>query len=71
MVLVVLVAAYYYLTFGSTDSFLGGASNLRNVGLFSTTDTNDTLFAGQTFSSSACNTNQNVNVTYQIRFTTT
>lgn len=62
--------AQFTVTFGSTDSFLGGSSNLANVGLFATTDTNDTIFAGQTYSSSACNTNQNVNVTYQIRFTT-
>lgn len=62
--------AQFLVTFGSTDSFLGGSSNLSNVGLFATTDTNDTIFAGQAYASSACNTNQNVNVTYQIRFTT-
>jgi len=32
------------------------------------TTTNATLFAGNTYTSSSCNTNQNVNVTYQIRF---
>lgn len=63
--------AQFLITFGSTDSFLGGSSNLSNVGLFNLTTTNDTLFAGQSYASSACNTNQNVNVTYQIRFTTT
>jgi hypothetical protein len=42
---------------------------LSNVGLFATSNTNDTLFAGNTYASSSCNTNQNVNVTYQIRFT--
>ena len=57
-------------TFGSTDSFLGGASNLSNIGLYYSTETADTLFAGQTYTSSSCNTNQNVNVTYQIRFST-
>ena len=63
--------AQFLVTFGSTDSFLGGSSDLSNVGLFATTDTNDTLFAGQTYATSACNTNQKVNVTYQIRFSTT
>lgn len=54
--------------FASSDSFLSAAANLSNVGLFNTTSTNATLFAGNTFTSSSCNTNQNVNVTYQIRF---
>lgn len=61
--------AQFTVTFSSTDSFLGGSSNLSNVGLFAATNTNDTLFAGNTYASSSCNTNQNVNVTYQIRFT--
>jgi len=55
-------------TFASSDSFLTGASNLSNIGLFAATATNDTLFAGNTYASSSCNTNQDVNVTYQIRF---
>ncbi len=54
--------------FASSDSFLTAAANLSNVGLFNTTSTNATLFAGNTYTSSSCNTNQNVNVTYQIRF---
>jgi hypothetical protein len=54
-------------TFGSTDNFLAGASNLSNIGLFNGTTTTNTLFAGNTYASSSCNTNQNVNVTYQIR----
>jgi hypothetical protein len=60
--------AQFTAPFGSTDSFLGGASNLSNIGLFAATNTNATLFAGNTYTSSSCNTNQNVNVTYQIRF---
>lgn len=62
--------AQFTATFASSDSFLSLASNLSNVGLFATNATNDTLFAGNTYASSSCNTNQNVNVTYQIRFTT-
>ena len=60
--------AQFTATFSSGDSFLAGASNLSNIGLFNSTATDDTLFAGNTFASSSCDTNQNVNVTYQIRF---
>lgn len=62
--------AQWTATFASSNSFLSAASNLSNIGLFATTDTNDTLFAGNTYASSSCNTNQNVNVTYQIRMST-
>lgn len=54
--------------FNSADSFLTASANLSNVGLFNTTATNGTLFSGNTYASSACATNQSVNVTYQIRF---
>ena len=54
-------------TFQSAASFLGGSSNISNIGLFNTTQ-GGTLFAGNTFNSSACATNQNVNCTYQISF---
>lgn len=53
--------------FASSASFLTAAANLSNVGLFNTSS-GGTLFAGNTFTSSSCNTNQNVNATYQIRF---
>lgn len=55
-------------TFYSSDSFLvGGASNLSNIGLFESSAENS-IFAGNTYASSSCNTNQNVNVTYDIEF---
>ena len=55
-------------TFYSSDSFLvGGASNLSNIGLFASSAENS-IFAGNTYASSSCNTNQNVNVTYDIEF---
>lgn len=54
-------------TFASSDSFLTGASNISNIGLFAATTTNDTLFAGNTYASSACATNQNINATYEIQ----
>jgi len=60
--------AQFTATFASSANFLSAAANLSNIGLFNVTNTNATLFAGNTFASSSCNTNQNVNVTYQIRF---
>lgn len=53
--------------FASSNSFLTATANLSNIGLFNTS-TAGTLFAGNTFTSSACATNQNVNITYQVRF---
>jgi hypothetical protein len=54
--------------FNSSDSFLTATSNLSNVALINTTATNGTIFSGAAYTSSACATNQSVNVTYQIRF---
>lgn len=54
-------------TFSSTNSFTTGTSNISNIGLFNTNATG-TLFCGNTFASSSCATNQNVNITYQIVF---
>lgn len=60
--------AQFTATFASSDSFLTAAANLSNIGLFAAATSDDTLFAGNTYASSACATNQNVNITYQIRF---
>jgi hypothetical protein len=60
--------AQFLATFYSSDSFLAGASNIRNIGLMDCTTATGTLFAGSTYGSSSCDTNQNVNVTYQIIF---
>lgn len=60
--------AQFTCTFASSNSFLTATANISNIGLFNATTTNATLFAGNTFSSSSCGTNQNVNCTYQIRF---
>ena len=57
---------YLYATF--TSGFLTGAgSNLSNIGLYAASTTNDTLFCGNTYNSSACASNQAVNCTYEIR----
>jgi hypothetical protein len=54
-------------TFDSSNSFVTAAANISNVGLFNSSSTG-TLFAGNTYTSSSCATNQNVNATYDITF---
>jgi len=61
--------AQFVATFASSDSFVTASANISNIGLFETSTTGGgTVFAGNTYASSALATNQNVNVTYQIRF---
>lgn len=61
--------AQFTAAFNSSDSFLTATANISNVGLFNTSATNlGTLFAGAAFASSAIATNNNLNITYQIRF---
>ena len=56
--------------FNSADSFITTTVTIQNVGLFETSTTEGgTVFAGNTYTTSSLATNQNVNVTYQIRFT--
>jgi len=57
----------FVAAFASTDSFVSAAVTLQNIGLFNTT-TAGTLFSGNTYATSQLNTNQNVNITYQVRF---
>jgi hypothetical protein len=54
-------------TFSSSNSFVSTTQNISNIGLFGTSS-GGTLFAGNTYASSACATNQNVNATYAISF---
>jgi len=55
--------------FASAASFVTTTANISCIGLFNTSTTGaGTLFAGNTFASSSCATNQSVNATYQIRF---
>lgn len=58
-------------TFSSANSFASASYNISNIGLWSTTgpvSTSGTLLAGNTYTSSALATNQNVNVTYDLIF---
>lgn len=54
-------------TFNSSASFVTATKNVANIGLFNTS-ASGTIFAGNTFASSSCATNQNVNATYDIIF---
>jgi hypothetical protein len=62
----------FTFTMASANSFETASNNISNVGLFSTSgpvSTSGSLMAGNTFTSSALATNQNVNVTYDLIFT--
>ena len=62
--------AQFTAAFNSSDSFVTAAANISNIGLFNTLTTQGgTILAGQAYASSSLATNQNVNATYQIRFT--
>lgn len=62
--------AQFTAAWASSDSFMSATANISNIGLFNTSTTSvGTLFAGNTYASSSLATNQNVNATYQIRFT--
>lgn len=60
-------AVQFTATFSSADSFVTDTQSISNVGLFNSSATG-TLFSGNTFASSSCATNQNVNATYVIDF---
>lgn len=58
-------------TFSSANSFITASANISNVGLFQTsgpTTASGSLMQGQTYTSSALATNQNVNLTYNLIF---
>lgn len=57
-------------TFSSGDSFVTATESIKNIGLFRSAGSDGgTVFAGNTFATSSCATNQNVNFTYDITFT--
>lgn len=58
-------------TFSSANSFITASANISNIGLWQTsgpTTASGTLVAGNTYTSSAVATNQNVNITYDLIF---
>lgn len=54
-------------TFSSSNSFVTNTQNISNIGMFNSS-ASGTLFSGNTYTSSACATNQNVNTTYDLIF---
>jgi hypothetical protein len=54
-------------TFASENSFVTDTQNIANMGLFALS-AGGVLFAGNTFASSSCATNQNVQATYDLVF---
>jgi len=52
--------AQFTAQFASANSFVTNTQNISNVGLFNTSAAG-TIFAGNTYASSSCATNQNVN----------
>lgn len=54
-------------TFSSANSFVTSTQNISNIGAFFSSS-GGTLFGGNTYASSSCATNQDVNVTYVFSF---
>jgi hypothetical protein len=62
-------AVTFTATFASSNSFVTATKNIANIGLFASSATGaGTVFAGNTFASSSCATNQDVYTTYTITF---
>ncbi|NIP54134.1 MAG: hypothetical protein GWO26_19535, partial [Phycisphaerae bacterium] len=56
--------ARFTATFASNSSFVSTTMTLKNIGLFNTSAaTTGTIFSGNTYATSTCATNQNVNIT--------
>ena len=55
-------------TFASANSHITAAVTLQNIGIINNTTSAGTLMAGNTYTTSQWNTNQDVNATYEIRF---
>lgn len=52
-----------------SNAYITDTVTLQNIGLFNTsTRTTGTIFAGNTYTTSSCASNQAVNMTYEIRF---
>ena len=58
-------------TFQSSDNWLAAATTLQNIGLFGvSTSAAGSIFCGKTYATSAVATNNNINFTYDVAFTT-
>ena len=63
--------ARFLATFQSASSFVSTTMSLSNIGLFNLSNvTSGSLFCGNSYATSTCATNQNVNITYDIDFST-
>lgn len=54
-------------TFASANSFVTDTQNISNIGVYTSSDGSN-LMSGNTYASSSCATNQNVNATYTWTF---
>jgi hypothetical protein len=61
--------ARYYGTFASSQSFITDTDgyNISNIGLYSASTSDASLACGQTYASSDCQSNQDVQFTYELR----
>ena len=65
------VTVRYYGTFSSSAAFVSASHPISNIGLFNISNvTAGTILSGNTYASSALNTNQDVQYTYEWRFAT-
>ena len=60
--------ARFTATFASADGHIAAAVTLQNIGIINNTTSGGTMMAGNTYSTSQWNTNQDLNATYEIRF---
>jgi len=60
--------ARFTATFASSSSHITAAVTLQNIGIINNTTSAGTMMAGNTYSTSQWNTNQDLNATYEIRY---
>jgi len=62
--------ARFTATFASSSSHILATTALQNMGIINDTASGGTIMAGNTYAASTWNTNQDLNATYEIRFST-
>lgn len=60
--------ARFTATFASSSSHITAAVTLQNIGIINDTTSAGTMMAGNTYATSQWNTNQDLQATYEIRF---